>query len=61
MGYTVCLHHNDGRKECGVHCLSPSLMEEKSAGYTVCLHHNDGKKERRVHCLSPSLMEEKSA
>ena len=21
VGYTVCLHHNDGRKECGVHCL----------------------------------------
>ena len=38
VGYTVCLHHNDGRKECGVHCLSPSLMEEKSVGYTVCLH-----------------------
>ena len=35
VGYTVCLHHNDGRKECGVHCLSPSLMEVKSVGYTV--------------------------
>ena len=51
MGYTVCLHHNDGRKECGVHCLSPSLMEVKSVGYTVCLHHNDGRKECGVHCL----------
>ena len=51
VGYTVCLHHNDGRKECGVHCLSPSLMEVKSVGYTVCLHHNDGRKECGVHCL----------
>ena len=41
----------DGRKECGVHCLSPSLMEVKSVGYTVCLHHNDGRKECGVHCL----------
>ena len=38
MGYTVCLHHNDGKKERRVHCLSPSLMEEKSAGYTVYPH-----------------------
>ena len=23
-GYTVFLHLNEGRKECGVHCFSPS-------------------------------------
>ena len=24
VGYTVFLHLNEGRKECGVHCFSPS-------------------------------------
>ena len=37
MGYIVFLHLSDGRKECGVHCFSPSLKEGKSVGYTVLL------------------------
>ena len=25
VGYTVFLHLNEGRKECGVHCFSPGV------------------------------------
>ena len=30
MGYTVFLHLNEGRKECGVHCFSPGVGKTRN-------------------------------
>ena len=30
VGYTVFLHLNEGRKECGVHCFSPGVGKTRN-------------------------------
>ena len=30
VGYTVLLHLNEGRKECGVHCFSPGVGKTRN-------------------------------